>query len=132
MSYSGKQSNEVGPGNPPILHLYCRRKISQVCSSLISVNVPEMAGYRKGSEVPPEAAPPKHRRVPRLLPERAHSMGECERGRLRTCVAFMTCVIMYTSQGVNAVTLFLMAHKISHISLCIYCHMTLDVCVGRN
>lgn len=35
-----------------------------------------MAGHHKGSEVPPEAAPPQHSGVPWLLPERAHSMGE--------------------------------------------------------
>lgn len=62
MSYSGKQSNEVGPGNSLILRLYCRCEISRVCSSIDrgSAYITEMAGHRQRSEVPPEAAPPQH------------------------------------------------------------------------
>lgn len=42
-----------------------------------SARILEMAGYHQGSEVPPETAPPQHCGVPWLLPERAHSLGEC-------------------------------------------------------
>lgn len=87
MSYSGKQSNEVGR---LILALYCRCEIMQLCSSaaVVLLYTPEMAGHRQGSEVPPEAAPPQHRGVPWLLPEGAHSMGECVFAlRVRVAVA---------------------------------------------
>lgn len=47
-----------------------------------SVSAPEMAGYHQGSEVLTEAAPPQHGGVSRLLPERAHSLGEFARGHV--------------------------------------------------
>lgn len=74
MSYSGKQSNEVRPGDSvDVTSVHQSGLLINDCGS---ADVPEMAGYHQGSEVPPETASPQHCRVPRLLLERAHSMGK--------------------------------------------------------
>lgn len=93
MSYSGKQSNEVGAENS---HFYCAEDFQSILSAghilLVSdcgsALAPEMAGYHQGSEVPPETAPPQHCGVSWLLPERAHSMGEC----VCACMHVRACV----------------------------------------
>ncbi len=41
-----------------------------------------MAGHHKGGEVLAEAQTPQYRRIQRVLPQRAHSMGK----RLRICM----------------------------------------------
>lgn len=116
-----------------------------------SAYLPEMAGYRQGSEVPPEAAPPQHCWVPWLLLERAHSMGECvlfRQGSNPNCeivvhaayVTFMKSIILYV-QNVCLRTLMRLLwswwhtkqrwktrgnSKYSpHVVLCVYCCMTL-------
>lgn len=76
MSYSGKQSNEVG--QVQYSQVGDRGLLSQDASWVISAypDPLEMARHHQGGAVLTEAPASQHHSVPGLLPEGAHGLGE--------------------------------------------------------